>query len=495
MDAYRCKVGRHGPEILEISMHYPLDTDRPGRQHYDLQAYFFAPYQLGMSADRYGPDDFFRDLHSYTRQGMPEIGIDHVLDSANPLSPLGRIRSALEAHGAGGTLDERVVLYEFKTLVNVAGAQGKAHRDAVRNLDDPPACRTHATRALDQFDRLQAAFADLEPLVLAPGVPEAVRDAWRWTDEALSLRAEKTAVQLYRHLQRHDACRDLSARCTDAIRAQMEHRRQRDYAAFVDPDDPRRNEFFLYREHALKKWAESALYMTVKESRVVRSAVQFLFGVAAAVAMGFVLILSVLASDVLGAGGVYGALIVLIGYIFKDRIKDVLRAFFLRAVPRWIADRVSRIRDPKSGRVCGRTGERVHHTALDRLPEAVRRIRGLRRDAFRELMRREDVIHYSKEIRFDSRALLQSHQRLGGLVEILRLDMGPWLRAMDRPRRTLYALDGDGLEPVKAERVYHVALVLGLQRKGEEAATLYRYRIVLSRNGLRRIETVETSTV
>ena len=58
---------------------------------------------------------------------------------------------------------------------------------------------------------------------------------------------------------------------------------------------------------------------------------------------------------------------------------------------------------------------------------------------------------------------------------------------MDNPTRNVYTSDGRKVNKLKAHRDYHVNMVLRYGERGGEDK-FERYRIVLCRNGIRRVE-------
>ena len=102
----------------------------------------------------------------------------------------------------------------------------------------------------------------------------------------------------------------------------------------------------------------------------------------------------------------------------------------------------------------------------------------------------EDVLRYRKRIKLSSRAIsaLYSDIDTEGINEIMRFNVAEFTRRMGNPRKELFVVDGGDYRKVKAERVYHLNMVL---RYGGDDRVMYkRLRIVLNRRKIKRIETV-----
>jgi hypothetical protein len=499
MEPTRRVVKTHGQRQLEVRLEYPIGPDRSGHSHHRLDLYVFTPHQLAITEARYSVGEFFGDLLSRTRHRVPGLRLTDLLDEHCALSPLVRLREHLsnwEKHRPS----EQDVVYELKTLANIHHARAREGRHLVRDMlqrRSHPAAEAERAAAgiLEELVRVREAFAELDEHFLRPGVSDQMKTAARFVDEFTSIHTERTAIRLYELLEPcAEAARATRDRCREVARSEREHRFAHSYPSCIEGGDARSRERFLFREHELKKWGESAMHMTVEESRAVRRVLQLAFGIAAAVAMGFAVVASVLANKWLQASTLYTALIAVIAYIFKDRMKEGLRSLFQRAVPRWIADRIRRVVDPRTGKTCGQSKERVGHIDQAALPSEVRRIRYLHTDRFRDLARKETVLHYSKSIRLDNRRLMAGHERLSALMEVLRLNMARWFERMDKSEQTLAYFDSDGeLQHAEAQRTYHIALVLAFSHDAKEAPDLYRYRIVARREGILRVEEIDIS--
>jgi hypothetical protein len=185
-------------------------------------------------------------------------------------------------------------------------------------------------------------------------------------------------------------------------------------------------------------------------------------------------------------------LILVVAYMFKDRIKEATRGFLSRLLERGFYDRKIVIEDPAGG-AFGTCHEKIEYLRRERLPADLQelRTRGMdltTRIALGELQ--ETIIHYKKEIRLDSRRLLE---RAGGLTDILRFHVSRLLHDMDEPDQAIEYIDASNLalDEVRAVKTYHVDVVFRFfARRGRTPRTSLM-RLILDRNGIRRIERID----
>jgi len=180
-------------------------------------------------------------------------------------------------------------------------------------------------------------------------------------------------------------------------------------------------------------------------------------------------------------------LIVVVAYMFRERIKEGAKGAFARLLKRYLYDRRCTIDDP-SGEKMGTFREKVEY--LRKVPPEVARIR--RRGVEPMLARAlaglvETVYRYTKKITLAARRVPH------GLTDIVRFHVGRLLRDMDEPDQEIgyVAVDGEAVESVQASKTYHVDVVFQFHsERGQRPRTLLA-RLVLDRNGIRRIEQAE----
>ena len=127
---------------------------------------------------------------------------------------------------------------------------------------------------------------------------------------------------------------------------------------------------------------------------------------------------------------------------------------------------------------------------LATVPEDVRRIRRSGTDPTLGWAREglaETVYRYKKQVVLESRRLPH------GLTDILRFHVGRLLRDMDEPDQEIgyVELETHLIERVRAAKTYHVDVVVRFQGPREARPRTVLARLVLDRNGIKRLESAE----
>ncbi len=491
---YSCDLRSHGERQIELKSRYPIPES--GRRKYDLDLYIFSPAQLELDGDRYDDQAVLRDMKTYTRNTTPTLSLARAVSPSCLTSPIVRIREHLSGIESRRELNPDLVLYELRLLSDIFRVETREVRHRVRDeAGNERIGETHAKRLKNHCAEMKMFLEvtrNLEHLFMESIVPERLLIAFRWADESISLKAEIEYYKLHALAEKHDLLSGIVPDCIAGIKRESGYRADRGYESIVRPGDQTANEQMLYRESVLKKWSQSALYLTSEESRTPHRAAHITAGVAAAAAMSFAVVATFFATRLFASYSIPWALLVVIGYIFKDRIKEILRSVLVALLPRFVADESIRLIDPSDGKTVGRTKNLVRFTKPGHVPPEISRLRYASSNPFIAILPEENIIHIHRHTRLSGRRLAYEKPRFESITEILRLSISSWLDQMDDPEKKLFYLRNDTPASLDANRVYHFHTLVRLHQRGSnDDPELFHYRLIVSRQGLLRIEPVE----
>ena len=454
---YECATRVHDDFHLEIKLTYPLHgaTRQSGR--YAVDIYCCTPVQLGVNQSRYPVASVLGDLTSYTRYQTPSMSFSGVLTPANQLSPLVRLRAAFSNKPLSAK-QAKAMIYELRTLANICRSRsreaGEQISQSAKDRDFPQAAGK-TREFLEQFGEVVRELRQISGE--AAHLPEDLRLAIEWADEGMSIRRELQALRLHEETKGWDdkeAAHQAALACQKAAEEETSHRTKMGYQGIVRGADGESAERFLRLRHSLRRWAESAFFLSSASSKSTYRMGRLFYGFAAALAMAFAVTTSYFSARYLQSNTLPWALAAIMAYVLKDQIKDNLRAFFMALLPRFVADRVFLLVDAKDGNRVGSTRERVNYMRPSGLPAEIRTRERNFRTALDAALPPDDVLHYHKEVSLDDMALIRSHQRLEAINEILRFDLRRWLQRMDQPREEVQWIDGGRCKSMVANRIY-----------------------------------------
>ncbi|MBU0678094.1 MAG: hypothetical protein KJ626_08235 [Verrucomicrobia bacterium] len=483
MDAHITVHDRHQ---VELKLSYPLPRTG-GSTSYELDLYIFAPQSLGVHPNTYSKQQFYTDLQSYIRVKTPSTQLARFEDrEVGPLAEL-RITLALAAELSPKDLSPKVE-NQIKLFCCILKS---AVRDFVAFVHRTPVAEDRnrlAGQYVESVRKIAADYRDLRTIIQTPNVSQRTLDIFLFGDEYISLLIEDHTYHLLNGLPPNDECPDpdLGLRLRDLIEGEVQYRRKRRYASI--PDEEKDNETLVFRRGVLKKYMASILFLNTKVKTDGLLVQQILFGVAAAIAMIFATGAAFISQSVYGSMTLPVFVTLVVSYIFKDRIKDLLRFHLSRRMTRFLFDHKTHIYDA-AGHGVGFCKESFEFTKDRKLPPEVRELRN--REHITEIENGwvgEDTLLYRKRIQLFPervRRVFADHE-VDGVNDIMRLNVQEFLRKMDDPKKELFVMDDEGYHRISGARVYYINLILRLVYDGKSTHT--RYRLVLNRKGIKRIE-------
>ncbi|MBE7462806.1 MAG: hypothetical protein HS116_04845 [Planctomycetes bacterium] len=507
MNPFEHRLKIHDRYHLELKFRYPMRRELE-REDLRVELYFFLPRSLDVTSESYSQAQFYRDLHTYTRYGTPPMTLEEMLDPANPRSPLTRLSSTIPAD------DQARAVYELRVFSCIVRVQmRKARKRIERGLrgSNPAAWNEAAAeleRWLDRTAEVARRLRESKRRFLGRDQPYEAAQVFEYADEHLSIVWHQQAARAFRLFDRRvrrgggaevEAAR---ARLAEAIRLEAEHRLRACYpsqaSATKSEAAARANEYYLYREGALKKFAQSVLFLNVNSEAGSRGAWYTLYAVAAMSAMlAYVALVLIFFPDG-QINSISAIVLAVVAYALKDRIKEEMKRYFSSRLTGILRDRENVLidRGPLK-RTVGRTAEAFSFVPSKRVPAEVLGVR--ERDDLAELHEDgapEVVMKYEKRLTFFPARIASIRERIDTLDEISRFSVRQFLEHMDEPRKGLVAVTDPSaygrerpvrLMPVAARKVYHANLVLRVSAP-DGSATLRKYRMILTRNGIVRIE-------
>lgn len=517
-ELFDTKVEVHDRKQFELKLEYqPSGTDP--KSEYLVETLLFIPRSLNIDAETWSREQFYADLHNYVRLKTPVLAFDEILTGSH--SPLVQLEQRLPL-GLMGPVSE--VVYDAKMLACVTrGALRRfsrgmkkecahllrgAETDKCAPTDSPQHLMALARKSIhaaqEILRRYRSTCAQLaEKYELGDNAPAALR----LVDEYLSLTVEqffrRIVVQM-EEMPRSGVYVDLRRELMDVVIADESYRRAKKLPSVLTSEGD--NEEYSHRVGFLKKFCMNILFLKVQRSSKRKAWEEILFAIAAGGSMAFALGVGLFAQSRYPQASFNFFMLAVVGYMFKDRMKEALRRLLASYMGKLLYERTTVIVDPVTQDDVGVCREKIDYGDAVQVPPEIARLRtqdDLITVAQSELT--EMVIRYRKRIALDSEMLPRIADGLiSGVTDIIRLNIDRLLHDMDDPE---YALDYVDLEDfsvgklqmAKSYRV-DVAFRFAVDDGRHQRTTVRLVRFVLDRNGIKRMtdlvpETVVTESV
>ena len=476
----------------EFSVEFKFGFDGDGKAEknvYAVNSWVFVPNSIGINPENYGKKQFYRDIKSNVRLITPVFSIKEIADKeALPLKSLRTAFEALASNVNQTTIDAyEYHLKMFSAIFKSAVRDFEAYVRTVKVIED-------AGYLLQDYitgvDAALTAYRSLYRIIDIPKVPENLRGHFFLCDEFMSYIVEMRTIRIIRKVDssKHpENLADRRAELVNFISQEREYKKHRGYG--VVHEKSHHNRHVVYHHGMLKKFVESELYIRLDKKRDGVAVEQIYYSLAAGLAMIFAT--AVAWHTQVRYGNITWPLflVLVVSYMMKDRIKDLLRYYFAHKLGNKYFDKKATIEIGK--KTVGQIKEGVDFISASKTPDNVLELRNESAtidDATRIF--EEKIILYRKRVTIDGAALAENDDYpMTGVNEIMRLHLNRFTQKMDNPEVPIDVIGEDGnISTVKVQKIYYINIVFQLQHF---AVSTYRhFRIAMTRNGILKVEEI-----
>ena len=319
----------HDRYQFELKLGYRISEEEVNTP-YHIEMYYFIPTSLDINKDNYSKKDFYSDLQTYIRFKSPTVLLKDIGGDSDdaPIHKLKNCFAQLDRRQDNSTVANYIRQIKMFSCVVKSALKDHVHFVTQQKVRDDLDSLLKEYGAFVPV--ITAGYRNLRTLITTPGISEKLRAYYLFGDEYLSFMIEESAYSLLNYLKKHRA-EDMPRYSTslyDIIRIEIQHRKDNSYPSIPKEDDE--NEEIIFRKSVLKKFMGSVLYlrtMTEKEGLFLE---QLLFGIAAGLSMLFATSVAFYSQLRYGSIGATVFAILIVSYMFKDRIKEVLRKYLLK---------------------------------------------------------------------------------------------------------------------------------------------------------------------
>lgn len=482
------EIGTKIHDKYSIELKVGFVTRRKQRMNdFSLAMWLFVPGSLDITPATYPKAMFYSDVKSNIRLITPVFLLREIADG--PAIPLGNLRKASSLMASDPT---RTAISEYSYQTKLFCSIVKSSlRDELNHIqqnkigsDNEELCAGFVFNA----GRICDEYAALRLVINVPTVPDEAMKTYLCGDEFIGDILCKGIVSLVAWMDKH-GLESLGLKAKALYRRICEHKRAMGYPE-IREDDPGRNRTYLHRFSVLKKYMESILYLRAPKKRDGVLVEQLYLSIAAGLAMLFATVVSFAFQRKFGSLTLPLFIALIVSYMLKDRIKELMRYYFAHRVGGKFFDNKAKIihKDTELGWL----KEGVDFIPRDKVSAAVLAVRNKSHLTDVENNEKEEkVLLYRKSVHIDRKKLNDDAEYpFTGINDIIRLNVMSFLKKMDNPEIPVDTLDDEGsLKVVTCVREYYINLVL--QYDYDDIVEFKRFRIALSRDGIRSIEEVD----
>lgn len=481
---------KHDNFSVEFKFGFEGNHEEVGRHEFVVNSWIFVPNSLDINTQTYGKDQFYRDIKSNVRLITPVYLLRSLADAGS--LPFVTLRGALEALASQpSATNEENYESQIKLFVAIFKSAIRNHSIHITQSDGMNEVGYLTEDFVASVRKIVEEYRKLYPIINVPTVEPRLRNYFLFGDEIMSHIIDVQSLRILKRIDRSGDAALAAVResLVALLRKEKSYKLSQGYE-ILEPDDAVGNRALVFRYGLLKKYVESELYIKLNKKRDGFAIEQVYYSLAAGLAMIFATAVAWFAQ--LKYGNITGPLFVVlvVSYMLKDRIKDLMRYYFAHRLGNKYFDNKAevRIHDKSVGVI----KEGVDFISEHKTPKEVMELRDRS-----SLVEAENKIFEEKILLYRKRVVINNEQLssasvypVKGINEILRFHMHRFTQKMDNPEVPVDTLGADdNLTTVKVQKIYYINIVMQLIDGSD--VSLRRFRVVMTRDGILGVEDMQ----
>lgn len=473
---------KHDNSSVEFKVGFNC-TENSITDEFSVNAWIFVPNSLDINPENYGKKQFYRDIKSNVRMITPIYLMSEIVQEDS--LQLRSLRQAMDnvVHNPSQS-DMDQYEYHLKMFAAIFKSSLRNHAAHLRSSDENISSEYFIKDYADTAALILKRFRALYRIINVPTVSDTIRNYFRYCDEFMSHVLEVQTVRIIRKIdfspdaEQMSACRKI---LMGLIKEERRYKESRQYG--IVNGELEHDRQLIYHRGMLKKFIESELYINLNKKKDGLAVEQLYYSIAAGVAMIFATAVAWLIQVRYGniTWPLFVALVV--SYMMKDRIKDLMRYYFAHKLGNKYYDKKASITVGKK-RV-GEIKEGFDFITLSKTPQEVINLRNKAsyvEDEYR--IYEEKIMLYRKRVKIDDVALSSNDDYpMHGINDIIRLHMSRFTNKMDNSSVPVKTFEEDGnIETIDVQKIYFINMVFQLRH--DDNCRYHCFKITMTKDGV-----------
>jgi len=476
------EVKVHDNFALEFKIGFITNKNQKDINEFRINTWMFLPNSLDINRSTYKKTDFYRDVKNNLRLITPVYSLEEILKAGR--GPLPRMQKALDELAVepdNESLTESFA-YQIKMFVCIVKSALRRHVQIINSTATDEKVISHAHAYINNVREIALQYREKWYELSKPDITKEQRDLFLFGDDFLGNIIEQYAFHIMRLLKGKPIFDTVKGELYKLIEDERAHKKKRGFM-LLEKGNEKHNSLVITQRNILKKFVESDLFLQIFRKKDGLFAEQLYYSIAAGVAMIFATLISFFATLRFGNFTTDLFVILVFSYMFKDRIKDIMRYYFSSKLSKKYFD--SKLKLSIRKQEIGWIKEAFDFIEENKLPEEVRNIRA--RSPLVEAENQvydEKIILYRKWVNLSKEEIEKYKEyRLSGINDITRFHLTNFTQKMDNPYIPLYIPDAEkGYEAIEGNKVYSLYFII--QCQSEEDEYYKKYRVLFDRNGI-----------
>ena len=477
----RENIKKHDQLSFEAKLEFPAKRKSHKTNDFIVNMFIFLPYGLDVNKHNFTKEDFFESLKTNIRLTTPFYKLEQLKEEN--AAPYLQLKKSIEAF-VSSPGDKTKMEYEkqIKRFCSIFKAALRYDANKILKKTEEKNRQQQTEDFKNNIEKTRLQFKGLKQLLPTGKKEQTTLNIFEYADEYQSLLIERHAAYILKPLLKTaKENNSLVNTLNEIVLGEMDYRRKKGYPSVAIKHQD--NVDILHRAARLKKFIESNLYLNTDTKKEGVFVEQILFSIAAGIAMVFATGVAFASQMIYGNLSLPFFIALVVGYMFKDRIKELVRVYFSEKHQKVIYDFKTKIYYQNNKKI-GDLKESFHFELHSHLPQEVLQARNnMRVTEITEESMGEKIIHYRTKVKIRNR--IKNTNDFSGVTQILRFNISDFTRKMDDPEKEVLLRTKNGFKRIFADRVYHINVILTYSDVNGQI--IKPYKIYANRKGIRKI--------
>lgn len=459
--------------VLKYPFHVNVEKDK-----YKVKLYYFLPRNLLVDRYNYKEEDFLKDVQNMVHFSVPLICKEDLISKA----AFSILHIEKIIHQSVDRRDDKELLQNFEFTVKLFVVSFKEFAQDFLKKAQTEEPIDHALFIKESLE-IWSEFRKLKGMLYRFNFVKHRMNVFHYADEYICIFLLSFSYQMLK-------VREVQP-LKDFIRETLAYQEANKYASKIEHDGE--NEIQVYRMNTFRKYFLNGLFLRPQiNSKEINRAREFSFALGAAVAMIFATGVAFYFQQVYGQISFMFFAALVVGYIFKDRLKEWVRNYAVEKMIGKMYDVKYELFSDNKVKVGHRT-QRLSFMKEEAVPEEILACRQKHNMAEVEVDSEgvgQNIMLFEKHTNLYTEEIERIFNIMGinEVTDILRFNVMTFTKNMEDNDRDLYYLYENNMRKVQADRVYHINLVM--QFESPDETVFKRYRLVLNKKGIKRVEEI-----
>jgi len=481
----RSRIKIHDKFSIVIDVNYDKLFDKK-KSKYTTLTYLFIPDSLNINHKTYPPTKFYNDIRLFLKYETPNYTLDDINTGENSLfqNLIKNTKKFID-----NRLEKNKLIFKDQVKMFASTFCSLVREETRSQIRSKKLSEEEISNLLQKITFILSDFRKLVKKTKKSTIETEVLNVIFYADEHMSNVVEFQLMKLYNQLKSKHYPPDELHKIVGLINKEQKYKKQEQYDSAkdknVDPDQ------LLFKQSQLKKYIESVFYLNQDIRKDGAVFEQTLLALAAGLAMVLSTGVAFYFQQKHGNFTMPFFIALVVGYMLKDRFKGLVGLLFVSKSRFFFNDfkiKITNALDEKIGLI----KENFIFVPLKKLGPKVKKHRMTDMVvSMSEKSLNEQILQYKKKIIIYPKKFGDDlpDKNINGLTDVTRLNFHRFIQYMDDPKKDFILIKKGEVYHKIANKIYHINIIQKFFT--EEGVEFRRYRVIMNRNGIRKIEKVK----